>query len=114
VNYNNKKFKVVQNSNNGETSSKMIFEYRQVGNILTSEYSGGEIIKGHLIGLVSENGTIQMRYHHVNFKGELMTGICSSEAKLMKNGKIRLYETWNWTSGDKSKGNSILEEVSSE
>jgi hypothetical protein len=29
----------------------------------------------------------------------------------MENGKIRLYEEWQWTSGDQSKGSSILEEI---
>ncbi|PKD20028.1 hypothetical protein APR41_15260 [Salegentibacter salinarum] len=28
-----------------------------------------------------------------------------------ENGKLRLYESWKWTSGDKSSGNSILEEL---
>lgn len=76
MNYNNKKFRPVQNSENGETSEETIFEYKQTGNILTSEYKGGQIIKGHLIGLVDEDGTIEMRYHQINNKGELMTGIC--------------------------------------
>ena len=40
-----------------------------------------------------------------------MTGICFSKPEIMENGKIRLYETWEWTSGDNSKGNSILEEI---
>lgn len=111
MNYNNKKFRPVQNSENGETSEETIFEYKQTGNILTSEYKGGQIIKGHLIGLVDEDGTIEMRYHQINNKGELMTGICLSKPELSKSGKIRLHETWQWTSGDKSSGTSILEEL---
>jgi len=111
MNYNNKKFKPVSNTNNGETSEETIFEYKQNGNILTSTYSGGQIQKGHLIGLVDKDGKIEMRYHQVNSKGQLMTGNCFSEPEIMNNGKVRLYETWEWTSGDKSKGNSILEEI---
>jgi len=111
MNYNNKIFKAVQNSENGETSAETIFKYQQEGKILTSEYSGGQIKKGHLIGLVDQLGNIEMRYHQINTKGELMTGICFSKPEIMQNGKVRLHETWEWTSGDKSKGNSILEEV---
>ena len=111
MNYNNKKFRPVQNSANGETSAETIFEYIQEGNILTSTYCGGQIVKGHLIGLVAKDGTITMRYHQVNTKGELMTGKCTSQPELMENGKIRLHENWQWTSGDQSKGQSILEEV---
>ncbi len=111
MNYNNKIFKPIQNSDNGETSSETIFEYKQKGNILTSSYSGGSIIAGHLIGLVDDNGNIEMRYHQVNIKGELMTGTCNSTPEILANGKIRLHETWQWTSGDHSKGKSILEEI---
>ncbi len=111
INYNDKKFSPVQNTENGETSAETIFNYKQNGNILTSEYTGGQIVRGHLIGLVDDEGNIEMRYHQVNTKGELMTGICHSKPELMPNGKIRLHENWKWTSGDRSNGKSILEEV---
>ncbi len=111
MNYNNKKFRPISNTENGETSSETIFHYKQEGTILTSTYSGGKIIKGHLIGLVDENGNIDMRYHQINEKGELMTGICNSTPEILENGKIRLHEKWQWTTDDNSKGNSILEEI---
>ena len=112
INYNDRVFKPVVNSENGETSAETIFHYKQQGNILTAEYSGGRIRAGHLIGLVDEDGNIDMRYHQVNDKGELMTGICKSTPEILKNGKIRLHESWEWTSGDRSKGESIIEEQS--
>ena len=110
IDYNGKIFRPIENSENGETTSETIFEYKQIGNILTSEYSGGKIKKGHLIGLVDEIGNIDIRYHQVNNKGEIMTGICKSKPEIMEDGKIRLHESWKWTSGDKSKGKSIIEE----
>ncbi|PBJ14264.1 n-acetylglutamate synthase [Flavobacterium sp. ACN6] len=110
INYNNKIFKPVSNSENGETSGETVFHYKQQGNILTSQYSGGKIVTGHLIGLVDDEGIIEMRYHQVNEKGELMTGTCTSKPEILENGKIRLHEIWQWTSGDHSKGNSIIEE----
>jgi len=110
IDYHNKIFRPVVNSENGETSNETVFIYKQIGNILSSEYSGGKIKKGHLIGLVGENGNINMRYHQVNNKNELMTGICKSIPEILENGKIRLHESWEWTSGDRSKGNSIIEE----
>ena len=110
IDYNGKKFRPVSNTENGETSSETIFLYKQSGNILTSEYSGGKIITGHLIGKVDDNGCIDMRYHQVNDAGEIMTGTCQSSPEILNNGKIRLHETWQWTSGDRSAGRSILEE----
>jgi hypothetical protein len=111
MNYNNKKFRPISNTENGETSRETLFHYKQVGNILTSEYSGGKIKQGHLIGLVDSSGKIKMRYHQVNDQDELMTGICISTPEILENGKIRLHENWEWTSGDHSKGTSIIEEV---
>lgn len=111
INYNNKKFKLVSGSENSETTSDTIFLYEQDGTILTSSYKGGNIIKGHLIGLISNDGIIEMRYHQINKDGALMTGICISKPEMTSTGKIRLYENWQWTSGDKSKGHSILEEI---
>ena len=110
INYHNKTFRPVSNSENGETSSDTIFEYKQTGNILTSVYTGGKIVSGHLIGLVDEEGNIDMRYHQVNDKGELMTGKCYSRPEIRPDGRIRLHETWQWTSGDMSKGESVIEE----
>jgi hypothetical protein len=112
INYHNKRFRPVQNTENGETSAETIFLYQQEGTLLTSEYSGGKIKKGHLIGLVDEAGTIDMRYHQVNEQGELMTGTCRSKPEILPDGRIRLHETWRWTSGDGSEGSSIIEEIS--
>lgn len=110
INYNNKIFRPVSNTENGETSGETVFVYKQEGNIITSEYSGGKIIKGHLIGLVDTAGNITMRYHQVNDKGEIMAGFCNSVPTLLPNGKIQLHETWEWITGDLSKGNSVIEE----
>ena len=111
MNYNNKNFKPVQTSINGETTGETIFHYKQSGSIITANYQGGSILKGHLIGIVDLEGHINMRYHQVNTKGELMTGVCESIPEVLSNGKIRLHEKWKWTSGDCSQGKSILEEI---
>lgn len=110
INYHNKKFRVSVNTENGEISSETVFHYQQTGNILTGEYSGENIVKGQLIGKVNDRGEIDMRYHHINTRGEFMTGICKSIPEILNNGKIKLHESWQWTSGDQSKGKSILVE----
>lgn len=110
INYDGRRFRAVQNTENGETSAETIFLYKQIGQVLTSQYVGGRIVSGHLIGLVDAEGRIDMCYHQVNDKGELMTGICRSIPEVLANGKVRLHETWQWTSGDRSLGTSIIEE----
>ena len=110
INYNGKVFRTVSNTPNGETSSDTRFAYHQNGNLLTCNYAGGQIEVGHLIGIVKEDGSIDMRYHQINTDHQIMTGICTSTPEIMKNGKIRLHENWKWTSGDCSSGTSIIEE----
>jgi hypothetical protein len=51
-----------------------------------------------------------MHYQQVNDQDELMIEICISTPEILENGKIRLHENWEWTSGDQSKENSIIEE----
>ncbi|ULT59802.1 n-acetylglutamate synthase [Neobacillus drentensis] len=111
INYNRRKFVSVENTANGEVSSNTIFEYNQEENILTATYSGGEIVKGTLIGIVKEDGSLQFRYNHVNVRNEIRGGQCYSTPETLPDGRIRLHEKWKWTDTDQSEGESIIEEV---
>lgn len=73
---------------------------------------GGAIRAGHLIALVLADGSLDVRYHHVNQSGALMTGVCRSVPDRLPDGRVRLHERWTWTSGDLSSGQSIVEEIS--
>jgi hypothetical protein len=111
INYDNKTFRALSNSENGEVNEETIFEYQHEGKLVSATYSGGSIVFGHLIALVNEDGSLDMRYHHLNILGDLMTGICRSVPQILPNGKIRLYEKWKWTCADESEGESVLEEL---
>ncbi|AQG79025.1 n-acetylglutamate synthase [Spirosoma montaniterrae] len=109
--YNNKTFRSVTNTANGEVGNETLFYYRQQGQIVWADYSGGSIVKGFLIATVQNDNSLNMRYQHVNKRGELMTGRCQSTPEILPDGRIRLHERWQWTSGDGSAGESIIEEV---
>ena len=111
MNYHNKKFRPIQNSEHGEVGADLIFHYQQTGQIVTCTYAGGAIVSGHLIALVDEAGNLDMRYHQVNQQGELRTGICQSRPVRLPNGQLQLLENWRWTSGDGAAGTSSLEEI---
>lgn len=111
MNYNQKKFRPISNSENGEVSAEMVFVYEQKDDLLSCSYKGKQILMGHLIGKVDQEGKIDMCYHQINSSGQLMTGVCKSTPEILPNGKIRLHEKWRWTSGNQSQGESILEEV---
>lgn len=111
INYHNRSFRAATLSDNSQLDSDSIFVYQQTGNILHCNYSGGEIIRGHLIGIVDANGNIDMRYHQVTKDGMILSGICHSSPTVSKEGKITLHEKWQWTSGAQGQGESILEEI---
>ena len=109
--YNNKKFKSLSNSGTGEVDAQTIFHYRQKGSEIWATYSGGSISTGTLVAKVNEKGALDMRYQHLNIEGAFKTGKCISTPERLENGKIRLYESWQWTCDDFSSGESIIEEI---
>lgn len=111
INYDGRKFVPKMNSENGEVNEKTLFLYHQNGSFLWAEYSGGDILKGSLIGSVSDNGELDFAYQHMNREMQVKTGKCHSVPAVNENGKIELTEQWEWTSGDYSKGESLLVEV---
>lgn len=111
INYDKRVFKSVLNSETGEVSDETTFYYHQKDNLVWAEYSGGAIVFGTLIAKILENGVLEMRYQHLNRNDELMTGKCFSTPEILPDGKIRLREKWQWTSGDLSAGESIIEET---
>ncbi|WRS27620.1 GNAT family N-acetyltransferase [Oscillospiraceae bacterium MB08-C2-2] len=108
INYNGRFFVAKENSENGEVSDQTIFAYHQTGSLLWADYAGGEIMKGHLIGQVSKDGSLDFYYQHMNQSSDMKIGKCHSVPRLLENGKIELSEIWQWLSGDHSAGTSIL------
>lgn len=106
--YEGKYFTPQVNTENGEVDGNTLFAYHQKDNLLWADYSGGEIIKGHLIGTVAQNGELDFCYQHVNEQEQIRVGVCHSVPRILDNGKIELSEEWQWLNGDKSKGKSVL------
>jgi hypothetical protein len=112
INYNNKIFVSISNTENGEVNEETIFHYYQENDYIWAEYYGGKIIKGFLVGYIDNNGILHFNYEHINNEKIIRTGECKSEPKKLNDGRIELKETWEWTNGDKSKGESkIIEKL---
>ncbi len=107
VNYNNKTFRVAR-----EERNVTHFKYKQDGNILSGEYSGGGVEKGTLIGKINDEGVIEMHYQHLNAKSEFKLGKCISVPTILADGRIELYEKYESVGVDPtSKGEIKLIEV---
>ena len=72
---------------------------------------GGKVRFGTLIARLQAGDVLDMRYQHVNAHGQFMAGECRSVPSVLPDGRLRLDETWRWTTGDRSSGRSVVEEV---
>jgi hypothetical protein len=111
IDYDGRNFHSISNSATGEVSAETIFYYHEKDGLVWAEYSGGGILRGMLLATKDQSGSLDVRYQHVNSRGELMTGTCRSQLEIMPDGHYRLHEKWQWTSGDRSSGESVIEEV---
>ncbi len=109
--YHDKRFRSVSNTSSGEVSEETTFYYQQNGSVISARYEGGNIREGNLLGEVEPDGTIQMSYQHYNLNNEFRAGVCVSKPEILPDGKIRLHESWEWTSGISGSGQSIIEEI---
>lgn len=110
INYNGKIFMPQSNTENGEVDAETIFQYFQESDLFWAEYSGGDVLKGHMIGTVAENGELDFHYQHLNKDRKVRIGKCHSIPHILGNGKIALQEKWQWLNGDLSSGESVVVE----
>ncbi len=113
ANLNNRKFSSVANTDNGDVGSQTVFYYRQQGELVWAEYSGGSIRRGNLIALWIAENVLEMHYQHISTDNEFKTGRCLSRPEVLLDGRLRMHEEWQWTSGDGSSGTSVIEEMKS-
>ena len=109
--YDGRRFRSVSNTANGEVDAATHFHYRQQGEVVWATYEGGGVRFGTLVATADDAGALDMRYAHVSATGALMTGVCHSLPEVLADGRLRLHETWRWTSGDGSTGTSVIEEI---
>ena len=111
IDYDDRMFASVTNSESGDVGSGTTFHYRQQGDIVWATYQGGAVAFGTLIARVQLDGSLDMRYEHVTTDGAIKTGKCLSRPEILVDGRIRLHERWQWTEAGTEAGESVIEEV---
>ncbi|MDQ3171204.1 MAG: n-acetylglutamate synthase [Acidobacteriota bacterium] len=111
--YDGRRFRVVANTDNGDSGPGTVFHYRQHGDTVWATYEGGDVAFGTLLARVHSHGGLSMRYQHLNSKGEFCCGRCESELEVLPDGRYRLNERWQWTEPLTSSGQSVIEEIPS-
>ena len=113
INLNDKKFTIQQNSENGEVSNQTVFAFVQIDKFVSGSYSGGRILKGQLIGIMSETN-LKLNYQCITEEQVLKSG--SAQVSLAKDnqGLIKMEMDWTWLSGDVGSGKSSYVEILNE
>lgn len=105
ANFNNKRFSLIDNSENGKVNSDMIFEYKQNGNLVTADYHGGSVICGKII-TIHHGDHLDMRYQCMTINEELKAGKAIAKITQSDNGKLKLSLNWEWLDGQDERGTS--------
>lgn len=111
ISYDGRRFRTIANAESGDVREDTLFEYHQDGDVVWATYSGGGVRFGTLVALADAAGRLEMRYQHISASGELRAGVCRSVPELLPDGRLRVHESWQWTTGDCSAGTSVIEEV---
>lgn len=111
ISLNNVKMNVIQTASNGVVNKDTVFRFKQEGDIVTSEYVGGRVIAGFLVGKI-KNEELIFSYCQLQDDGTLDNGVSSCELGKSADGKIRLLEHFEWKSRPGEKGTNIFEEIS--
>jgi len=109
MNYDGRLFRPLTNSPNGQVNGDTEFHYRQQGDLLTATYHGGGIRHGQIVGRVLADHSLDFCYQHLTDSGELRSGRCQSTPELLPDGRLRLHERWQWSTGDRSSGESVIQ-----
>ncbi len=107
MNFNNKTFSLLENSENGKVNSDTIFAFKQEGDLVTADYYGGSIQYGKIIAkLRAKDQQMDMLYQCLTVDGELKAGKALGHISLNDEGKIQLKLDWEWLGDKKDQGTS--------
>ncbi|MFI7326463.1 hypothetical protein ACIBQ3_17595 [Streptomyces rubiginosohelvolus] len=95
----------------GQVGTRTRFTYHEQDGRIWAEYTGGDVVHGHLIG-TRDGDALDFRYVQLKHDGTTSSGHCLSTVTELTDGRVRLEERWEWESQEGS-GTSVVEEVAS-
>jgi hypothetical protein len=110
INFNNKKFVLLENSKTGKVNSETLFKFKQSDDVVTADYFGGTIKYGKIIAHFTEK-KLTLLYQCITQENELKAGKAIAEISLTEKDKIKLKLDWQWLTHDQSTGKSEYLEI---
>lgn len=109
MNLNNVKMNVIETAGNGIVNELTIFTFSQTDSFVSAIYSGGQILKGYLVGILNQN-KLSFSYCQLQTNGKMDNGQSECDI-LIENEKIRLVERFTWASRKGETGINIFQEL---
>ncbi len=100
-----------ETAENGVVGEDTIFLFKESGQFVSAEYSGGRVVQGYLVGVRTESALI-FRYCQFDSDGNLDGGESSCEIEVTGSGGLKVIESFEWASRTGS-GKNVLEEIRS-
>ncbi len=107
IDFNNKRFFLEENSENGTANKDTVFEYNQVGNLVTAFYYGGSIKAGRIIAIMHGEEYLEMLYHCCTTDNELRAGKAIAVISYTEANKLKLSLNWEWIGNELGTGTSV-------
>ena len=89
----------------------VVASYRQEGDLVWAEFSGGHVLRGTLTGLRDANDALNFAYTMVLASGDIISGHCVNTPELGPDGSLTLREEWERYGRHAASGTDFLEEV---
>jgi hypothetical protein len=89
----------------------VVASYRQDGDLVWADFSGGHVLRGTLSGLRDAHDALNFAYTMVLTSGEVISGHCVNTPQLREDGSVVLRERWERYGAHAASGVDYLEEV---
>jgi len=109
MNLNNVKMNVIETAGNGVVNELTIFTFSQTDNFVSATYSGGQILKGYLVGTLDQD-KLSFSYCQLQTNGKMDNGQSECDV-LIEDEKIRLVEHFTWASRNGETRTNIFQEL---
>lgn len=79
----------------GSFFTAFTFDVNQNNDIISANFSGGNILQGKLIGILDRNRIVTLRYSYITLLNELKSGNTAFPLAVSEES-LRICDAWNW------------------
>jgi len=108
----NRKFVPIENSESGAVDARTEFHFSQNGSRFQAQYTGGDILRGHILGHFTGPKSGELLYHCETKDGALKAGRADAKLEEDEKGNIIMLLNWEWVFGADGVGQSKYVELS--